>query len=94
VTDGDRLTYGAELLTDINVSYSFDNGVTLNFAGNNIFDVTPDKNKIGNSRTGLIEDGPGGATIVDSAGVFQYSRRSAPFGFNGAYYSVGASWDC
>ncbi len=93
VTDGGRQTYGAETLTDINVSYAFDNGITVNLSGNNIFDVTPDKNRIGNSRTGAIEDGPGGAVIVDSAGVFQYSRRSAPFGFNGAYYSVGATWN-
>jgi len=94
VTDGGaQQTYGAELLTDINISYSFDNGITLNLAGNNIFDVTPDKNLIGNSRTGAIEDGPGGSIIVDSAGVFQFSRRSAPFGFNGAYFSLGASWD-
>ena len=67
--------------------------MTLTFAGNNIFDVTPDRNLIGNSRTGAIENGPGGALIVDSAGVFNYSRRSAPFGFNGTYYSVAASYD-
>jgi len=93
VSDGGRQTYGAELLTDINVSYALDNGMSFNLALNNIFDVTPDKNQIGNSRTGAIEDGPGGAIIVDSGGVFQYSRRSAPFGFNGAYYSAGFSWD-
>jgi len=93
VSDGGRQTYGAELLTDINVSYALDNGMSFNLALNNVFDVTPDKNQIGNSRTGAIEDGPGGAIIVDSGGVFQYSRRSAPFGFNGAYYSAGFSWD-
>jgi iron complex outermembrane receptor protein len=93
VEDGGRQTYGAELLTDLNVAYAFDNGITLNVAANNLFDVTPDKNKIGNSRTGAIENGPGGALIVDSDGIFQFSRRSAPFGFNGAYYSVGFSWD-
>lgn len=93
VTDGGRQTYGAELLTDINISYALDNGLTFTIAGNNIFDVTPDKNVIGNSRAGTIEDGPGGAIIVDSTGVFQYSRRSAPFGFNGAYFSAGVSWD-
>ena len=92
VTDGGRQTYGAELLTDINVSYAFANGITVSVAGNNIFDVTPDENVIGNSRTGVIENGPGGAIIVDSAGVFQYSRRSAPFGFNGAYFSAGVTW--
>ncbi|MDH3337645.1 MAG: TonB-dependent receptor [Gammaproteobacteria bacterium] len=93
VTDGGRQTYGAELLTDIHIAYSFENGITLNLTGNNIFDVTPDKNEIGNSRAGAIEDGPGGPIIVDSAGVFQFSRRSAPFGFNGAYFSAGFSWD-
>ena len=93
VTDGAKQTYGAETLTDINVSYRFDNGMTLNFAGNNIFDVTPDMNLIGNSRNGAIEATPDGPLVVDSPGIFQYSRRSAPFGFNGGYYSIGLAWD-
>ena len=93
VTDGGRQTYGAELLTDLYVGWTFDNGITVNFSGVNIFDVTPDKNQIGNTRGGAIENGVGGALIVDSDGVFTYSRRSAPFGFNGAYFSLGASWD-
>ena len=93
VTDGGRQTYGAEVLADLNIAYAFDNGITVNVAGNNIFDVTPDENIIGNSRSGAIEDGPDGPLIVESNGVFVYSRRSAPFGFNGAYYSVGLSWD-
>jgi len=63
------------------------------YAGNNIFDVTPDDILIGNSRTGAIENGPGGNLIMDSAGVFQYSRRSAPFGFNGAFFSLGAAYN-
>jgi iron complex outermembrane receptor protein len=93
VTDGGRQTYGAEILTDVNVSFDFGNGLGVFVAGNNIFDVTPDTNEIGNSRNGAIENGPGGAIIVDSAGVFQYSRRAAPFGFNGAYFSAGVTWD-
>ena len=93
VTDGGRQTYGAKLLTDINIAYQFENGIGLFVAGNNIFDEYPDRNVIGNSRTGAIEDGPGGPIIVDSDGVFQYSRRSAPFGFNGAYFSAGLSWE-
>ena len=93
VSDGGRQTYSAEILTDLSVSYALENGLTLTFAGNNIFDVTPDENRIGNSRTGAIENGPGGALIVDSSGVFKYSRRSAPFGFNGAYYSLGVAYD-
>ncbi len=93
IEDGGRQTYGAEILTDLRVAYEFDNGFGVNIGGNNIFDVTPDENQIGNSRTGAIEDGPGGNLIVDSAGVFTYSRRSAPFGFNGAYYYLGLSYD-
>ena len=34
-----------------------------------------------------------GAVVVSSPGVFQYSRRSAPFGFNGAYYYAGVSYN-
>lgn len=93
VTDGDTQTYGAEVLTDLNVAYLFDNGISVNFAGVNMFDTVPDVNMVGNTRNGAIENGPGGAIIVDSAGVFQYSRRSAPFGFNGAYFSLGLTWD-
>ncbi|MDM3870740.1 TonB-dependent receptor [Porticoccus sp. W117] len=93
VTDGGRQTYGAEILTDLRIAYEFENGMTVSFNGNNIFDVTPDINLIGNSRTGAIEDGPNGDLIVDSRGVFQFSRRSAPFGFNGAFYSLGVSYD-
>ncbi len=93
VEDGARQTYGAKTLTDLRVVYAFENGLSINAGGNNIFDVMPDKNEIGNSRTGAIEDGPNGDLIVDSAGVFTYSRRSAPFGFNGAYFYAGVAYD-
>jgi iron complex outermembrane recepter protein len=93
VEDGDRQTYGSVVLTDINLKYTFDNGIGLNLGGNNIFDEYPDKNDIGNSRGGTLEDSPGGTVFVDSPGVFTYSRRSAPFGFNGAYWYAGVSYD-
>ena len=94
VEDGGRQTYGAKVLTDLNVEYGFDNGLTLSLGGNNIFDEYPDKNTIGNTRGGVLEDSPGGNVIVDSPGIFTYSRRSAPFGFNGAYWyaKVGYSF--
>ncbi|WP_240554786.1 TonB-dependent receptor domain-containing protein [Oceanicoccus sagamiensis] len=92
VEDGGRQTYGAVIVTDLNIRYMFDNGLSLNVGGNNIFDEYPDKNKIGNSRGGTLEDAPGGNVIVSSPGVFDYSRRSAPFGFNGAYWYAGASY--
>ncbi len=93
IEDGDRQTYGAEVLTDFNVDYAFENGISLSLGGNNIFDVTPDKNEIGNSRGGALEDAPGGNVFVNSPGVFTYSRRSAPFGFNGAYWYGKIAYD-
>jgi len=36
--------------------YTLDSGVSFNLGANNLFDVTPDENIIGNSRTGAIED--------------------------------------
>ena len=91
MTDGAQQTYGSEVLTDLRVSYEIMDGLSVNAGGNNITDETPDKNEIGNSRTGTIVDGTG-AVVVSSPGVFQYSRRSAPFGFNGAYYYAGVSY--
>ena len=91
ILDGGSQTYGAEILTDLRVNYQFSDNLSFNIGSNNLFDVTPDKNKIGNSRAGTIVDGDGNV-IVSSPGVFTYSRRSAPFGFNGAYYYVGAEY--
>ncbi|WP_432651937.1 TonB-dependent receptor plug domain-containing protein [Pseudoalteromonas arctica] len=91
VEDGGRQTYGAEILTDVKVNYFVTDNLSLNIGANNLFDVYPDKNTIGNSRAGTIVDASGN-TIVSSTGVFEYSRRSAPFGFNGAYYYVGAEY--
>ncbi|GAA0820670.1 TonB-dependent receptor [Colwellia sp. D2M02] len=91
VTDGGRQTYGAEILTDLRVSYQVNEQLSFNIGGNNLFDVMPDKNEIGNSRTGTIVDASGNV-IVSSPGVFTYSRRSAPFGFNGAFYYAGAEY--
>ena len=58
---------------------------TFKIGANNLFDVKPDKNEIGQARGGTIYDHDG-FLIVDSPGVFTYSRRSVPFGFNGGYY--------
>jgi len=91
VEDGGRQKYGAEILTDVKVNYFFNENLSFNIGANNLFDVYPDKNTIGNSRSGTIVDANGN-TIVSSPGVFTYSRRSAPFGFNGAYYYVGAEY--
>jgi len=85
ITDGGRQTYGSELITDVNVNYKVSKSLSVTLGSSNLFDVMPDENSIGNSRSGTIEDEQGNI-IVESTGVFKYSRRSAPFGFNGAYY--------
>jgi iron complex outermembrane receptor protein len=73
--------FGSKWLTDIQVNYNFeDSGLTITVGANNLFDTYPDGNLIGQSRSGSLEG------IVSSPGVFQYSRRSAPFGFNGGYW--------
>ena len=82
---GERQTYGAKYLTDANLSLDLGKVGTFKIGANNLFDVKPDKNEIGQSRGGTIYD-HNGSLIVDSPGVFTYSRRSAPFGFNGGYY--------
>jgi iron complex outermembrane receptor protein len=83
--NGTRQTYGSKLFPDIMAQYFFgDSGFSIQVGANNFTDTTPDKNLIGQSRAGSI---PG---IVDSDGVFVYSRRAAPFGFNGGYWYLKA----
>lgn len=91
VTDGGMQTYGAEVLTDVRFRYHFSEDISISLGANNLFDVTPDENQIGNSRGGTIVDAQGNV-VVSSPGIFKYSRRSAPFGFNGAYYYVGVEY--
>jgi len=82
-----RQTFGAKWLSDFQLSYrAGDTGLKLSLGANNIFDVTPDVNFIGQARGGDI------AGIVSSPGVFHFSRRSAPFGFNGGYWYARASY--
>ncbi len=85
VTDGTKQKFDPKYLTDIQLSYNFGPFGILKIGANNLFNVTPDENRIGQARAGRIIDSQGNL-IVDSPGVFQYSRRSAPFGFNGGFY--------
>ena len=83
--DPARQTYGGKWLTDLQTNYKLNEGLSLTIGANNIFDQVPDENIIGQSRSGELVDGAG-TVIVDSPGVFTYSRRSAPFGINGGLY--------
>ena len=83
--DPARQTYGGKWLTDIQANYQLNQGLSLTLGANNLLDQVPDENEIGQSRGGKLMDGAG-RVIVDSPGVFTYSRRSTPFGFNGGLY--------
>ena len=79
--NGSRQTFGSKTFPDVMVEYAFgESGFAIQAGANNLTDTTPDKNVIGQSRSGTI---PG---IVESDGVFNFSRRAAPFGFNGGYW--------
>ena len=86
-----RQTYGGKWLTDIQTNYQLNEGLSLTIGANNLFDQLPDLNEIGQSRGGTLTDSTG-QVIVDSPGVFTYSRRSAPFGFNGGLYYAKLSY--
>ena len=88
---GARQTFGAKNLLDAQFRYHLSNSLTLKIGGNNLTDEEPDQNFVGQSRAGRIVDGAGNI-VVDTPGVFVFSRRSAPFGINGAYYYVGADF--
>ncbi|WP_036386108.1 TonB-dependent receptor domain-containing protein [Muricauda sp. MAR_2010_75] len=62
-------TFGAKVITDFTVGYSFTDNVTLTIGANNLLDVYPDKND----------------PAFRSDGRFIYSRRSVQFGQNGRY---------
>ena len=89
--DPARQTYGGKWLTDIQSNYQLNEGLSLTIGANNLFDQMPDLNEIGQSRAGTLKDSTG-TVIVDSPGVFTYSRRSAPFGFNGGLYYAKLSY--
>jgi len=85
--NGTRQKFGSKVFPDIMAEYNFgDSGFSIQAGANNLTSTKPDKNLIGQSRAGSI---PG---IVDSPGVFTYSRRSAPFGFNGGYWYLRANY--
>lgn len=69
-------TFDGKWLTDLEVEYAFDNGVALALGGNNVFDIYPDEQLPANSFNG----------------IFPYPRRTAPFGFNGAFWYARASF--
>ena len=92
VLDGERREYSAKYLTDVRLGYNLGFG-TLSIGANNLFDVTPDEADNEKARSGTLIDSQGNLIVDSPTGVFQYSRRSAPFGFNGGFYYVAFDVD-
>ena len=90
--DSGSQTYGAETLVDLRVNYHLTDNLSIFISGINIFDAVPDEVTNSGSRGGSFESAPGRMDMF-SPTVFKYSRRSAPFGFNGAYWSIGANYN-
>jgi iron complex outermembrane recepter protein len=67
-------TFSAKWITDANVAYDFGR-LRATVGVDNIFDVYPDKNSLGNATT----------AGNNNFGIFPYNQIS-PFGFNGAFY--------
>ena len=74
--------HDAAFIFNLRIHYDITPDTRLSLWGDNITDEYPEKNTISNARSGSIKD------IVDSPGVFQYSRRTAPYGFNGAFWGM------
>ena len=92
VLDGERQEYSAKYLTDLRLGYRLGFG-TLSIGANNLFNVTPDEADNETARSGRLLDSQGNLIVDSPTGVFRYSRRSAPFGFNGGFYYVAFDVD-
>lgn len=76
-------TFSAAFVADIRVNWQPIPSTRITLYGNNIFDQYPEANNIETDRAGTI------AGIVDSPnGVQRYSRRTLPYGFNGAFWGI------
>ena len=62
-------TFGRKWVTDVNASYTLMRRLRVTVGANNVFDVYPDEQIVGNS----------------NAGIFPYSNTLTTFGFNGRF---------
>ena len=87
VTEGTSYQkFSRETLFDLEISRRFASIFKLALGVRNIFDRMPDRSQISRSRNCPAGSNGNGGCYVQSDGVFLYNRRSAPFGFNGAFY--------
>jgi iron complex outermembrane receptor protein len=82
LTDGSLdQTFSAQYISDASASYTYNKKLTLMIGADNIFDVYPDKNSLGNANTA------GNSNF----GIFPYNGIS-PFGFNGRFAYMRVNW--
>ena len=82
---GSRQQFCGKFLTDMHFGYKIFKNTELTVGAQNLLNTVPDQNLVGQTRSGRIEDSSG-RLIIDSPGIFVFSRRAAPFGFNGGFY--------
>jgi len=70
--------FSSKIITDIGFNYELMNYLTIGVGANNLFNVYPDKIKNYENT---------------SQGIRIYSPEGAPFGFNGGYYFINASFN-
>jgi len=68
-------TFSAHWISDLSASYIFNGRLTVTAGVDNLFDVFPDENSLGDATT----------AGNNNFGIFPYNGIS-PFGFNGAFY--------
>ena len=82
---GSRQQFCGKVVTDIHVGFKVFKHTELTVGAQNLLNTVPDQNHVGQTRNGRIEDSSG-RVIIESPGIFLFSRRAAPFGFNGGFY--------
>ncbi len=88
---GSRQQFCGKWLTDLHVGFKFLKYAELTVGAQNLLNTVPDQNHVGQTRSGRLEDSSG-QVIIESPGIFLFSRRAAPFGFNGGFYYARLSW--
>jgi iron complex outermembrane receptor protein len=69
-------TFSGKWLVDVRAGWSFTDDLLLTVGVDNVFDAQPDTQ----------------TSETDFNGIFPYSRRTTPFGFNGGFYYASLNW--
>jgi iron complex outermembrane receptor protein len=68
-------TFGGKWLVDVRASWAFTDNLVLSVGADNVFDTEPDRQ----------------TSATNFNGIFPFSRRTTPFGFNGGFYYASLS---